>query len=319
MDINISTMKTKHQLPFLILLFLLVSLFTTSFAQTQPALGMSGNELCLLNNGPNDNCEFIDGQILLLDYDVEEGYSLEGLDFPYPVDLANETQIPYIHVYDAPVEGMVIDGGFLELAFPNSAPVVYNMNELEQVGFYFSQGKTAVVIKCQGFEPLMDYLNADHCHSISISVNNANRIQLETGIGTILILDELIDTTLIPPMDDMAKGAQIYLGDPYNQNNLHTMTHDAGVPLLYPSYFNYFKDSNLSCNPQHRALTLQSCGARVSIFSQIKICNNFIIVKDPLQTIPYFFSFSKKAKIYMYIDQQANEIVIWGYGICGTL
>ena len=301
---------------------LLILLLSSSVIHVfgQPTLSIEGAEICLTNNGPNDNCGSTENRINVLNWDETEGYSLIDLNAPFTEDLRLGMEVPYIDVIDSPVEAFIINGNFLEIHFFNAQSIFMDMSETHQVGIYFSQGRTGLFRDCKYGHPLTSYIQNDQlCNSVAVYLGPLNKVNVQTGIGTVLVIDELQDTTSLLPIDDINHNSRIAYGDPFLDPSLFPLTYQDGAALRFPEYYHFFKDAMPSCIDKHRASTDITCLERVSLYSQIYICGNFVVVKEPGVNNPprtHFFEFGKNHRVYIYIDHQTNEYVIWVYGNC---
>ncbi|HHG85351.1 MAG TPA: hypothetical protein ENJ82_11450 [Bacteroidetes bacterium] len=296
-------MKTNNYGRTLFLLILRCGIALSSHAQSQPSLAVSGNWICL-NDGTNSHCENTDGQINVLSYSIDTGYELNSLPFPFPVQLSTDNQLAYLDVFDSPIQSLDLNGQYLHITFFNAGPVTYDLQEEDHLGIYLISGKTGIVKGCQSGHPLDGYLDADQCKSIAVYNDLQGDVLIQTGIGTVMVIAEISDTTNIPSIWGTPPAALYHLEDP--------LPVSSSSPPTIPGETVF----ELDCVAQHRALAINDCTVRVSPQSDLFICGNYVIAKDPMTNVTYSFFFNEIQRVYVYRDNQTNEIVIWTPGPC---
>lgn len=310
-------MKANFQ-PINLIAFIFFA-FLHLFAYSQPNLVMNGAQICLDGTGPNDNCASTESRISLLTFDSGDGYSLDGLDPVFTEPLLLGTEVDYLDVVDSEVEAFVLNGHFMEVHFYNAASMYFDMQVVGKLGMFFSGGRTAFIKGCSSGHSLNNYLNEDNpCGSMSVFLNQADKVSIQTGIGTVLVIDELDDSTSFPPVDQVAKGNSISYEDPYALFPNEPITYQEGAELIEASQYQFIVAEKPECLAHQRAMTSNTCSARVSPLSDIYVCNNYVVVKEPGNLHASYFHFNRFLHVYIYYDNFTHEIVIWRFGRCAT-
>jgi|GEM_PF-5054833 len=321
-------MKTFAQYLFLALLS--IAGYTVMSAQAHPQFDLTSTQICIFNNGPFDNCEDLNDQLIVIDFD-QDGFTLSGYDFPYPAPLSTTMDIPYMTVHDDPIIAMGINGAYLEIAFAASGTTAYNLDELGQIGLFMENGKTAVLSRSLPQpEVTSKIFQQNPCSTMSIYIDSQRRVMGErgNGVGTILVLSELIDSTMLPPMYHLKSGSTLALGDPFGNAPLELETHEAGIPLMFPAYVDFMSEEGGNCNLFHAVPTTSSCINRFSQFARFYVENNYLVVRDLVTNahgsfldFPHYFKIGtgSKDRVFIYYDSIAQDIVVWKYGYCGIV
>lgn len=314
-------MKTFAQ--FFLLALLAIGGYSFAIAQANPQITFHGDELCLLNNGPNDNCEYIQDQLIVFSF-TNEGFTLQSFPFPFPIDLNTVREHEYIDVHDDPMVDIGINESFLEFSFVESGSIPFNMNELEQIALFVKNGRTALISRPFQSIPIKHHLLQNNpCQSLGVYQNSQGEIigKNGSGVGTVLVLSEIIDPTAFFPMVGLTPGSKVGYGNILGGLNLADFSHEAGIPFAYPQHVSAQNEFHPTCYPENYMATSECCVATVSAQARIEIWAQFVVVRD-LNSFGFydpaklFWIGGPDDKVYMYLDPLLNQIVVWKYGKC---